>query len=201
MATLSPKGSETKLRIIRTAAELFHAHGMHATSPDAIIEASNTGKGQFYHYFKSKEGLIHEVLLWHLDAIESGTSNINYDVRSWNDLETWFLAHVEQQKRFEMARGCIFGTAANELTEGEEDVRADLVRIFDAIQCRLAAFFATEKALKRLDESADEMRLAAFCIGVVQGAMLVGKVRRDSAGVEAIIRVALAHLSRYRSDL
>jgi AcrR family transcriptional regulator len=39
------------------AADLFHKQGVHATSPDEVIEASNTGKGQFYHYFKSKEGL------------------------------------------------------------------------------------------------------------------------------------------------
>ena len=45
-----------------------------ATSPDEIIEASRTGKGQFYHYFKSKEGLVHEVLQAHLDAIRNGTA-------------------------------------------------------------------------------------------------------------------------------
>jgi AcrR family transcriptional regulator len=56
------RGAETRLRIIRAAADLFHKQGARATSPDEIIEASRTGKGQFYHYFKSKEGLIHEVL-------------------------------------------------------------------------------------------------------------------------------------------
>ena len=56
------RGAETRQRIIRTAADLFHKQGARATSPDEIIEASRTGKGQFYHYFKSKEGLIHEVL-------------------------------------------------------------------------------------------------------------------------------------------
>ena len=56
MAPLSLKGAETKYRIIRAAAELFHKQGLHAASPDEIIEASETGKRQFYHYFKSKEG-------------------------------------------------------------------------------------------------------------------------------------------------
>ena len=56
------RGAETRLRILRAAADLFHRQGARATSPDEIIETSRTGKGQFYHYFKSKEGLIHEVL-------------------------------------------------------------------------------------------------------------------------------------------
>ena len=55
------KGAETRLRIIRAAADLFHKQGARSTSPDQVIEASRTGKGQFYHYFKSKEGLVHEV--------------------------------------------------------------------------------------------------------------------------------------------
>ena len=55
----STRGAETRLRIIRAAADLFHKQGVGATSPDQVIEASKTGKGQFYHYFKSKEGLVH----------------------------------------------------------------------------------------------------------------------------------------------
>ena len=36
----SARGAETRLRIIQTAAELFNKHGVGATSPDQIIEAS-----------------------------------------------------------------------------------------------------------------------------------------------------------------
>ena len=60
------RGADTRMRIIRTAADLFHQQGARATSPDEIIEASRTGKGQFYRYLKSKEGLIHEVLQTYL---------------------------------------------------------------------------------------------------------------------------------------
>src|SRR4029077_17848831 len=92
------KGAETRLRIIRTAADLFHRQGVRATSPDEVIEASRTGKGQFYHYFRSKEGLVHEVLQTYLSEIQAGTSPVNYEIKSWSDLEKWFLAHVELQK-------------------------------------------------------------------------------------------------------
>ena len=74
MKPKSSKGAQTKARIIRAAADLFHKQGVGSTSPDDIIEASGTGKGQFYHYFKSKEGLVHEVLQNHLHAIKSGSA-------------------------------------------------------------------------------------------------------------------------------
>src|SRR5262249_11418494 len=106
MAERSAQGTETRLRIIRVAADLFHKQGVHATSPDEVIEASNTGKGQFYHYFKNKEGLVHEVLQALLEAIQTGTAPLNYEIGSWQDLEQWFMAHVALQKRFRMRRGC-----------------------------------------------------------------------------------------------
>ena len=197
MATLSSKGAETKLRIICTAADLFHKQGLHATSPDEIIEASQTGKGQFYYYFKSKEGLIHEVLMWHLEAIRDGASPINYNINSWQDLEGWFNSHIELQKTFGMMRGCPFGTAANEVTEGEELARQDLERIFEAIKSRLAAFFTREKAQRRLARDVNEETLADFSIATIQGAMLIGKLRRSSEDAEAIVREALAHIRSY----
>jgi AcrR family transcriptional regulator len=197
MATLSSKGADTKLRIIRTAADLFHKQGLHATSPDEIIEASETGKGQFYYYFKNKEGLVHEVLLWHLASIRDGSSPIKYDIDSFRDLETWFYAHIELQKGFGMTRGCPFGTAANEITEREELARQDLNLIFEVIKNRLGAYFAREKSKRRLARDANEQSLADFCIATIQGAMLVGKLRRSSDDAEAIVREGLAHVRSY----
>src|SRR6516165_8368641 len=55
----SEKGTATRLRIMRIAADLFHKQGVGATSPDEILGAARAGKGQFYHYFGSKEGLVH----------------------------------------------------------------------------------------------------------------------------------------------
>src|SRR5215510_1130433 len=130
MPTRSPQGEETRLRIIQAAADLFHRQGVGATSPDEIIEASGTGKGQFYHYFGSKEGLIHEVLQVYLEEIKTGTARISYEIASWDDLERWFLSHVEMQKSFRMTRGCPFGTVGNEVTESDELIRQDLSLIF-----------------------------------------------------------------------
>src|ERR1700752_1674263 len=98
MSNRSSRGAETRLRIIRSAADLFHKQGVRATSPDQIIELSGTGKGQFYHYFKNKEGLVHEVLQSHLDAIRNRTAPLNYEIDSWQDLEKWFRAQSQLQK-------------------------------------------------------------------------------------------------------
>jgi TetR/AcrR family transcriptional regulator, transcriptional repressor for nem operon len=188
------RGAETRLRMIRTAADLFHKQGARATSPDEIIEASGTGKGQFYYYFKSKEGLIHEVLQTYLEEIKAGASRINYEIHSWRDLEMWFTAQVELQRQYEMTRGCPFGTLGNEVTENDELIRQDLSLIFEVIKNKLAAFFLRQKATGKLARRAEPEALAEFCIASIQGAMLMGKIKRSRQTVETTAQQALAHL-------
>jgi len=190
-------GIETKRRIIDAAADLFHKQGVHLTSPDQIMEASGTGKGQFYHYFKNKEGLVHEVLLTHLEMIKTGQSPVSYDVNSWEELRDCLLIHIELQKRFDMTRGCPIGTVGNEVTERDELIRQDVNLIFQVIKNKLASFFIREKAKGNLREDADEERLADFCLATLQGAMMIGKVQRSPQPVETTIRETLKHIERY----
>jgi TetR/AcrR family transcriptional repressor of nem operon len=191
------RGADTRMRIIRTAADLFHRQGAHSTSPDEIIEASRTGKGQFYHYFKSKEGLIHEVLQTYLEEIKTGSSRVSYEIKSLRDLERWFHAHLEMQESFDMTRGCPFGTLGNEATQNDELIRQDVSLIFEVVKSKLAAFFLREKAKGRLARQANEESMADFCIAAIQGAMLMGKIKRSSQTVETTIREALAHVKGY----
>jgi TetR/AcrR family transcriptional regulator, transcriptional repressor for nem operon len=190
----SEKGEKTRLRIIEAAGDLFHAQGVAATSPDEVIEASGTGKGQFYHYFNSKDGLVHAVLQHYLEEIRAGRNPTYFEIKGWKDLERWFLAHLELQKQFKMTRGCPFGTIGSGVTDEDELVRQDLNLLFEIAKSNLAAFFAKEKALGRLSKEADVDQLADFCIAAVQGAMLMGKVKRSSQTVETTIKAALSHI-------
>jgi TetR/AcrR family transcriptional regulator, transcriptional repressor for nem operon len=112
-------------------------------------------------------------------------------------LENWFSAYIELQRSFSMTRGCPFGTIANELTEGDELIRQDINLILETIKTNIAAFFIKEKAAGRLAHEAIEERLADFCIATIQGALLMGKVTRDSRPAEGAVQEALAHLKRY----
>jgi AcrR family transcriptional regulator len=193
----SERGAATRQRILRTAADLFHKQGVGATSPDEILEASRAGKGQFYHYFGSKAGLVHQVVLSYIEAVESGGGPVNYEVRSWDDLERWFVAHVDLQKHFRMLRGCPLGTICHGVSEKDELIRQDLSHLFEVIKNKLRVFFIAEQAQGKLTNDADTERMADFCISTIQGAMLMGKVKRSALPVEAAVKEAMAHLRRY----
>lgn len=75
--------------------------------------------------------------------------------------------------------------------------RQDLSLIFEIIKNKLAAFFLREKAKGKLVRRGDPESLADFCIASMQGAMLMGKIRRSSQTVETSVQEALAHLKSY----
>lgn len=52
------KGKTTKAIIVEAAWDLFYKKGYEHTTIDDIVEASNTSKGSFYHYFRSKSDLL-----------------------------------------------------------------------------------------------------------------------------------------------
>ncbi|MBI3636228.1 MAG: helix-turn-helix transcriptional regulator, partial [Candidatus Rokubacteria bacterium] len=48
------KAKPTREAILGAARRLMHLRGYHGTSVDDVLRESGVGKGNFYHYFKSK---------------------------------------------------------------------------------------------------------------------------------------------------
>ena len=148
MSQKTSAGTNSRLKMIRAAADLFHKQGVHLTTPEEVVKAAGATMNQFYHHFANKEGLVHVVLRTYYDAIKDSDGPVNfidYRISSWKDLEAWFFAHIKLQKRFRMTRGCPFGTVGNELSGREGAVREDLSAIFELVKERLTAFFSKQK--------------------------------------------------------
>src|ERR671931_45571 len=67
------EGKSTREVVIQAATRLIHLKGYQNTSIDDVLTASGVGKGNFYHYFRSKEDLGYAILDRVVDAfIERG---------------------------------------------------------------------------------------------------------------------------------
>jgi len=187
--TLTDKGRRTRRRILGTAADLFHARGMNATTVGDVLRASGTGKGQFYQHFAGRDALVAAVLSGHRDALAQAPP-----IRSWADLEAWLRAYLDAQSSFEFRRGCPIGTAAYALQAEQDEARGILKQILDRMRTDIAAFLEGERSAGQLAAEADPGRLAAFAVAGVQGAMLLGVVDRDAAAPDAAITEVVAHL-------
>ena len=54
--------TQTRERLVRTAAELFWNQGYAQTGVNQIIQEANATSGSFYHFFKSKQELAMAVI-------------------------------------------------------------------------------------------------------------------------------------------
>lgn len=67
--TSTRKGTLTKQRILRTAAELFARNGYHATGLSELGEAVGLGRGALYYHIGSKETLLYELSVRHVEEM------------------------------------------------------------------------------------------------------------------------------------
>lgn len=198
MTMILSKGEKTRLKIIHTAFDLFHSKGINATSVDEILEKSQTGKSQFYYYFKSKDDLIHNVVLNFSDMLKNRQLPVKYDIESWDDLSLWFQFFINGQKAMNCDRGCPMATIGYELTKAHELIRQDINLIFETTIHSLSKFFHGLKAKGDLIKQADPQNMAEFCFLIVQGGLIVSKIQRNTNSFEHSVSQAVAYLKTFQ---
>lgn len=192
--------ANARLRIIEVATDLFHKKGVNATSVDDILEASGTGKGQFYHYFKSKDGLVHEVLksFYHLLTTKQLPVRIASEIETWEDLDDWFKLFIDFQRSVGCTRSCPIGTIGNDLMNSQEFLRQDVRLIFEFTRHYLSRFFTAMKLKGDLPNDIDPDGLASLCFTVQQGGMLITKIERNEEAFRSAAETALKFIKALR---
>jgi TetR/AcrR family transcriptional repressor of nem operon len=184
--------------MIETALDLFHLYGVHGTSVDQVLGRSDTGKGQFSHYFGTKGGLVHAVLEYLVEVIRSGQAPTGYQVRSWDELDDWFERYLAFQRGTGFQRSCPIGTIGNDVLDDQTLLRQDVRLFFEWARATLGRFFAERRAAGELDAKADPDGLADLCIAVMQGGMLLTKITRSPKAFEHAAEQALAYIASLR---
>ncbi len=189
---------KTKDRIVHAAMELFHLNGIKGTSVDDILKRSKTGKGQFTHYFKNKDGLVLAVVAYLQELIRSGQVDSNYSIKSWKDFNTWFKRYINFQKITEYELSCPLGTIGNDLTEEQTHLRLAVKTFFEWSTEQLAIFFTERKAAGDLPSSVSPAQLADLCMCVMEGGMLMTKICRSSKAFENAASQVIVYIKMLR---
>lgn len=191
------RGRETRERMLRTAAELMHVRGVHGTSVDDVLEASETGKSQFYRYFGSKDELVREVLRFQMQEWLKRSGPVLARLDSWRGFEEWFERISEFQSKRGFVGGCPVGSLAAEMADADNGLRLDLAEAF-----RLRRHFVTQglgamKERGELAESADPEALSEFVLATIQGALLLAATEKDGRVLRHALAEVLAHLRSF----
>lgn len=178
MNTLSKKGQQTRKAILECAFELFHERGIHATSVDDILKKSGAGKSQFYHYFKNKQDIIHELLQFVYQVIKDGQTHFK-PIHTWDDFRKWLDETIEKQEEYGCRRACPIGQIVCQLSDDDALLRQDIKLVFDVMKDYPKGFFIGLQARGELVDGASPDEMADMCIATTQGAALFAKVSGD----------------------
>ena len=59
----------SKQKILNAALDVFATEGYHSATVDAIAKSAGISKGLMYNYFKSKDDVLHELMIGMMDAL------------------------------------------------------------------------------------------------------------------------------------
>lgn len=174
-----PRNSQTRERLIATAAELVQRRGFAATGLAEILSASGAGSGSLYHYFRNKEDLLCAVLDSYQEAFEQ---RIAAPARAASEdpiqrvfaLLDFYRRYLEENG---CSRGCPVGNLACEVADTHPELRQRIAGLFDLWSGEVR--HQLEAASDRLPADADPESLSHFVLAVMEGGVMQARTQRD----------------------
>jgi TetR/AcrR family transcriptional regulator, transcriptional repressor for nem operon len=190
---ITRRGRASRERIVERAAELFAERGIAATTVDEVLAAAGAGKGQFYHYFRSRDELAAAAVGHRCAQVVAGLAQALGGVSSLAGLEqalAGFIAGFEQMG----LPGCPIGTLATEVAGRNEDARLQAAAGFDAWERLLAGALERMRQRGELRADAESALLAAGLLASIEGGMVLSQARKDIASLRIAVDAGLAQV-------
>src|SRR6266567_3049756 len=189
---MTRRGRASRERIVERAAELFAERGIAATSLDEVIAAAGAGKGQFYHYFRSRDELAAAVG-YRCTQVVAGLTQALGGVSSLAGLEHALAGFVAGFEETGMP-GCPIGTLATEVAGRNEEARLQAAAGFDAWEQLLAGALERMRQRGELRADAPPAALATGLLASIEGGMVLSQARKDMASLRIAVDTGLAQV-------
>lgn len=164
--------SDTRRRLLETAARLFHEQGYEASGVSTILRESGVNSGSLYHHFGSKEELLRGVLEYYLDELDpqvTGPAAAETD----DPIGRVFALMARYRHGLEITgctMGCPIGNLALELSDSHPQVRALIHANFEQWLDVVTSWL--EDAADRLPADTDRRSLARFVLTAMEGGIM-----------------------------
>lgn len=171
-----PRRTDTRQRMVRTAADLFHAQGYHATGLNQVLTEGGAPKGSLYFHFPGgKEQLAVEAIALAADdlctALRAVFESTPDPVRA---LDEALALLGDRLARTDFREGCPISTVALDAAAESEPIREACVSAYDSWQQVIA------------DHLGGDDDLATVVLAAIEGAVLLARTRRDLAPLHAV---------------
>lgn len=185
--------TDTRQRMLDTAADLFQTQGYHATGLTQLTTAGGAPKGSLYFHFPGgKEQLAAEAV--RLSGERTGAL-LEAILRDAPDAATAIDRAVDALANFltesDFQRGCPLATVALDAAAASEPIREACVDGYASWHGIIADHLAGQGLST---ERADE--LATVVLATIEGGLLLSRTRRDVAPLRAVATHLHATLER-----
>ena len=186
----------TKQRLIEAGLPMLLAHGYNDLGVQALLDATQTPKGSFYHHFADKEDFALQVVDAYMRDVH-GALDVCLNDASCPPLVRIrrFFEITEQAYREQGYMGCLLGGLGQELSGVSVVFRRKIEACIAAIAARLAHCLDEARRLGQLRADADGAQLSDLLVNCWEGAALRSRLRGDASPLMAMLDFYFAALA------
>jgi len=163
-------------------------HGYNDLGIQALLEATNTPKGSFYHHFKDKEEFALQVIDQYMGQVHAGLDAcLGDEARHPLERVRGFFEATGQKYREEGYMGCLLGGLGQELSGVSDVFRRKIEECLSEIAARISVCLEKARTSGDIPSDSDPRRMASLLVDCWEGAALRSRLRGDAAPLTAML--------------
>lgn len=187
-STTLPLTHATKQRLLDVGMAMLLEHGYHGLGIQALLDAAQTPKGSFYHFFQDKEDFALQVIDQYMQGVHAGLDACLSDTsRPPLERVRRFFEQTRQSYKREGYLGCLLGGLGQELSGANDVFRRKVETCFTEISERTAACLEEARQRGDIAADADTRRMASLLVDCWEGAALRSRLRGNASPLNAML--------------
>jgi TetR/AcrR family transcriptional repressor of nem operon len=155
--------------------------GYHDLGIQAVLAATGTPKGSFYHHFRDKEDFGLQVIdQYMLQVHEALDASLGDRSRPPVERVRRFFDSIRESYRQEGYLGCLLGGLGQELAGASEVFRLKIEECFSTIQGRIAMCLDEARERGDIPPESDVEEMASLLVNCWEGAALRSRLRGEA---------------------
>lgn len=178
----------TKQLLIDTGWAMLLERGYHDLGIQALLAATGTPKGSFYHHFEDKEDFALQVVDEYMGYVHAGLDQCLGDTsRSPVARIRLFFEMTAESYRREGYMGCLLGGLGQELSGVSGVFRAKIEECFAEIARQLSVCLEEAREIGEIPAGSDPRHLAGLLVDCWEGAALRSRLLGNPAPLTSML--------------
>lgn len=189
------RGRQSRDRIVERAAGLIAERGIERTGLDDVLAAAGASKGQLYHYFAGRDGLVEAAVDHRCTQVQEALALMFGGLDSLTELKGQLdaFAGIYEQT----LAGCPIGSLASEVAGRHRGAQQRVAAAFDTWQGHFADLFTRLRERGDLRAGADPAALATALLAALEGGQILSQARNDVTSLRVTIAAAFGYIRTF----